>query len=123
MSDSGPIRAALAALIILQLVMLGALYAGVAPHPPSAIPLFGVAPFLATALATAAAALILDPLHGIASKGLSVMAAAMAMLSFGPQKYLDPEFPLIWPAVLAAQIAAAAIVVLILRPRAGRDHG
>lgn len=123
MPDSRPVSAALAALVILQLVMLGALYAGVAPHPPSTIPLFGIAPFLAAALAAAAGALILGPLHGLAGKGLSVTAAVMAMLSFGPQKYLDPQFPQIWPAVLAAQIAAVTIVALILRPRAGHGNG
>jgi hypothetical protein len=59
--------AALVALIILQSVMLAALYAGVAPHPPAAsITLFAIAPFLGVALSVAVAALIL----GAGSNGI-----------------------------------------------------
>lgn len=111
MSESRTISAALSVLIILQLVMLGSLYAAVAPHPPATIPFFAMAPFLAVALGTAAAALIVSPLASRTGRALSLLAAAMALLSFGPQKYLDPQFPLIWPAVLTAQIAVIAVFV------------
>ena len=114
MSESRSITAALSALIILQLVMLGALYAQVPPHPPATIPLFAIAPFLAVALATAAAALIVGPVAGRTGRALSLLAALMAMLSFGPQKYVDPQFPMIWPAVLAAQVAVIAVFVGVL---------
>ena len=114
MSESRSISAALSALIILQLVMLGALYAQVPPHPPATIPLFAIAPFLAVALATAAAALIVGPVAGRTGRALSLLAGLMALLSFGPQKYLDPQFPLIWPAVLAAQVAVIAVFVGVL---------
>lgn len=58
MTDTDRIpTAALLALIILQSVMLAALYAGVAPHPPAAIVLFAIAPFLGVALSVAVAAL------------------------------------------------------------------
>lgn len=123
MTDSRPVFAAITALVILQLVMLGALYAGVPPHPPAVIPLFAIAPFLAVALATAAAALITGPLESKLGRALSLLAALMAMLSFGPQKYLDPQFPLIWPAVLSAQVAAIVIVVLVLRGWTFQTHG
>ena len=111
MSESRSISAALSVLIILQLVMLGALYAQVPPHPPATIPLFEIAPFLAVALATAAAALIVGPVASRTGKALSLLAALMAMLSFGPQKYLDPQLPLIWPAVLSGQVAAGVILL------------
>lgn len=114
MSESRSISAALSVLIILQVVMLGALYAQVPPHPPATIPLFAIAPFLAVALATAAAALIVGPVASRTGKALSLLAALMAMLSFGPQKYLDPQFPLIWPAVLIAQVAVIAVFVGVL---------
>ncbi len=114
MSESRSITAALSVLIILQLVMLGALYAQVPPHPPATIPLFAIAPFLAVALATAAAALIVGPVAGRTGRALSLLAALMAMLSFGPQKYVDPQFPMIWPAVLAAQVAVIAVFVGVL---------
>ena len=114
MSESRSITAALSALIILQLVMLGALYAQVPPHPPATIPLFAIAPFLAVALATAAAALIVGPVAGRTGRALSLLAGLMALLSFGPQKYLDPQFPLIWPAVLTAQVAVIAVFAGVL---------
>ena len=106
-------NAALSALIILQLTMLGALFAQSVPHPPATIPLFGIAPFLAAALSAAAAAIIIGPLETAAGRVLSVLAALMALLSYGPQKYLDAQFALIWPAVIAGQIAAVAVIVLV----------
>lgn len=106
-------NAALAALIILQLTMLGALFAQSAPHPPATIPLFGIAPFLAAALSAAAAAIIIGPLDTASGRVLSVLAALMALLSYGPQKYLDVQFALIWPAVIAGQVAAVAIIVFV----------
>tara|TARA_R110000850_G_scaffold28437_6_gene79471 strand:- start:440 stop:889 length:450 start_codon:yes stop_codon:yes gene_type:complete len=103
--------AALAVLIILQTVMLTALYAGVPPHPPVATPLFGIAPFLGASLGTTAAAIILGTGSSRAGAALSLLATAMALVSFGPQKYLDAQFGLIWPAVICGQIASLVVVV------------
>lgn len=97
--------AALSALVILQLVMLGALYAGVPPHPPAATPLFAIAPFLGASLSATIAALLLGPMTSRAGRGLSLVSVLMALVSFGPQKYADPQFALIWPAVIAGQLA------------------
>lgn len=102
--------AAMSVLIILQAVMLGALYAGVAPHPPAATPLFGIAPFLGASLGAAVAALVLGVGTSPAGTGFSLIATAMALVSFGPQKYFDAQFALIWPAVIAGQLASLAIV-------------
>ncbi|WP_420408882.1 hypothetical protein [Hoeflea sp.] len=108
--------AALASLIILQSVMLSALYAGVPPHPPEAIPLFGIAPFLGVALSVATAALIIGPGASRTGRWLGCLAALMALLSFGPQKYLDPQFALIWPAVLGGQIASLILIANLVVP-------
>lgn len=105
-------NAALCALIVLQLIMLGALFAQSAPHPPATIPLFAIAPFLAAALSVTAGAIITGPLDTTTGRVLSVLAALMALLSYGPQKYLDAQFTLIWPAVITGQIAAVALIVL-----------
>ena len=116
-----PHQAALACLIVLQTVMLASLYAGVAPHPPAATPLFGIGPFLGAALSAAVAALILGP--SPAGRGMAGLAAVAALVSFGPQKYLDPQFGLIWPAVLAGQVAAGVILLGVLSrlPRIAKD--
>lgn len=108
-SADRPSQAALACLILLQTVMLASLYAGVAPHPPATTPLFGIGPFLGASLSAAVAALILGP--SPAGRVLAGTAAMAALVSFGPQKYLDPQFPLIWPAVLSGQVAAGTILL------------
>ena len=113
--------AALSVLIVLEMIMLSALYAGIKPHPPVATPLFGIAPFIGASIAAALAAIIMTP----ATRGgrvLSVLAALMAAASFGPQKYFVPEFPLIWPAVIGAQIAIVTIIAnVVSHRRAGLD--
>lgn len=109
--------AALAVLIVLQTVMLGALFAGIAPHPPAATPVFGIAPFVGAAIAIALAALLV-PGGRVAGRALATLAALAALVSFGPQKYLDPQFAMIWPAVLTGQAAVLALIVMLLR-RAG----
>lgn len=108
-------KIALVTLIILQTVMLGSLYAGVAPHPPATIPMFAIAPFLAASLSAASGAFMAGPTTTKAGRLLSVLAAVCALLSFGPQKYADAQFYLIWPAVIAGQIAAAAIFYGVFR--------
>lgn len=107
-------NAALISLVVLQAIMLGALYAGIAPHPPAATPLFGMAPFIAMAVSVALAAMIIGGARK-AGKALAVLAALAAAISFGPQKYLDPAFPLIWPAVLCGQVAIVAIIVMVFK--------
>jgi hypothetical protein len=104
-------QAALACLILLQTVMLASLYAGVAPHPPATTPLFGIGPFLGAALSAAVAALILGPSQFPAGRLMAGIAALAALVSFGPQKYFDPQFGLIWPAILSGQVAAGVILV------------
>lgn len=106
--------AALTTLILLQGIMLSALYAGVSPHPPVATPLFGIAPFLGAAISVALAAIIVQPLGSRAGSTLSLLAAMMALVSFGPQKYFDAQFGLIYPAVLLGQFAALVIFASVL---------
>lgn len=113
--------AALATLILLQLIMLSALYAGIRPHPPVSTPLFGIAPFLGASVSIAAWAMIAQPLTNAIGRSLAALAALMALVSFGPQKYFDAQFALIWPAVILGQISALVIffqVFGIIRMRA-----
>ncbi len=110
--------AALATLIILQAIMLSSLYAGVAPHPPVATPLFGIGPFIGASVSVALAAIIVGPTQSTTGKLLSGLAAVLALVSFGPQKYFDAQYPLIWPAVMGGQIAVIAIFATVLRRNA-----
>lgn len=115
--------AALATLILLQGIMLSALYAGVRPHPPVATPLFGIAPFIGASVSLALSAIIVQPLTNTAGRTLSVLAALAALVSFGPQKYFDAQVGLIWPAVVLGQVAAVVIVVRVIRAIGARNSG
>lgn len=122
MVTSRQICAALAVLLTLQVVMLAELFAGVPPHPPEQIALFGIAPFLSVSLATAVAALVVGPTDTLAGRSLSLLAGLLAMLSYGPQKYVDPQFPLIWPAVVVAQLAVVVLVMGVVLPSRSVRH-
>ena len=111
-----PAISALATLIVLQLVMLTALYAKTPPHPPEAIALFGMAPFLGASLSAALVAIVMGATETRTGKLFSLAACAMALISYGPHKYLDPQIGLIWPSVVAGQIAVLTLVALIARP-------
>lgn len=102
--------AAIGGLIVLQIVMLGSLFAQIAPHPPALIPISGIGPFLSVSLALAVGALIVGPLNGKTGRALGLLAALLAMVSFGPQKYLDPQLALVWPAVVFGQLCALYVV-------------
>ena len=118
------VTASLAALVVLQSVMLTSLYAGVPPHPPATTPLFAIGPFVGAAIATAVAALFVGPCRGSAGKVLTALAVLGALVSFGPQKYVDPQFPMIWPAVLAGQVAAiSALAALFRRTEVEKEDG
>ena len=99
----------LAMLIILQAIMLAALFAGVEPHPPTKIPLGAIAPILAAGFATAAAGIMLRPTSSL-GRLFALVAVILAMLSFGPQKYLNEQFYLIWPAVVLGQLSALMVL-------------
>lgn len=113
--------AGLVMLIILQAVMLASLFAGVAPHPPTKIPLGGIGPILGASFAVAAAAILLGPVTSGAGRVFALLAVVIALLSFGPQKYLDTQFPLIWPAVLLGQLSAIMVLVSIF-VRPAKEH-
>lgn len=103
-------QAGIVALLIVTGVMLLALFSRTAPHPPLEVAPFALAPLLGASLATGAAALCLLRDATRLAHALAILFAATGLVSFGPQKYLDPAFSRIWPAVLAAQAAIAVII-------------
>ncbi|MGI9426837.1 MAG: hypothetical protein ACR2PA_26910 [Hyphomicrobiaceae bacterium] len=113
--DERSSRAALVAICVLQAVMLAALFSRTSPHPPTAVAVFGIAPFIGASLAVAAAAIIVGPTRSASGKALAVVAIVCALVSFGPHKYLDPQFALIWPAVVAAQISVIVVLLSLFR--------
>lgn len=107
------IIAGLLVLGVLQLLMLGSLYAQVAPHPPSVVALFAIGPFLAASLSLIVVAIYLQ---GSAEAVCFAVASCLtALISFGPQKYFDAAFPHIWPAVILAQLAIITILYNVVK--------
>ncbi len=120
-----PAMAALASLIVLNLMLLAFLLAGVQPSPPVSTPLFGMGPFLAANLAAGVSALVLlpslDARHPAHTPGtaracrvLIGLTALLALVSFGPHKLFNPMLPLIWPALAVAWAAVLTLAVRLL---------
>lgn len=109
--------ALIAALMILQTVMLISLYSRTVPHPPEVVAPFAIAPFLAAALAIAAGALILGAVETQPGRAMSMLTGAMALVSYGPQKYVDAQFGLIRPSVITGQIAVVCLFLAVWRAR------
>lgn len=112
-------EAALSTLAILQLTMLAALFTQTPPHPPLAVAPFALGPFLGASIAIAVAAVILGSSRTRLGAVASVLAAILGLVSYGPQKWVDPAIAQIWPAVLLGEIAAVSLLVdAIMRRRA-----
>ena len=109
-AGDGYTATAVATLLVLTGAMQLAMFTRTEPHPPLEVEPFALGPFLAASLATGAAA------HGLAIRGarfamaVALLFALTALASYGPQKYVDPAFPKIWPAVIVAQVAIAVIL-------------
>ncbi len=104
-------HAALGVLIVLQVVMLCALFTQTVPHPPLAVAPFALGPFLGASIAVAVAAFLLGAANSRLGMGVTILAAILALISFGPQKWIDPAIAQIWPAVLLGEIAVGAIIL------------
>ncbi len=121
-ATTASLEAAVLALLVLTGVMLLALFTRTEPHPPLAVPPFALGPFLGASLALGLAAHRLLRSAPQIGAALAALFAVTALVSFGPQKYLDPAFAQIWPAVIVAQLAVLCVLasaVGIYR-RAGR---
>lgn len=113
-SDDGQtsvVQGAVVALVVLTGVMLLSLFSRTAPHPPLEVAPFALAPFLGASLAIGMAALCVGRRNVPSSHALAIIFALTALVSFGPQKYLDPAFSRIWPAVITAQVAIVVVLV------------
>jgi hypothetical protein len=114
------VQASIAVLIALTGVMLLALFSRTPPHPPLEVAPFALAPFLGASLAIGTAAFILGREGSRGYCVLAIVFAATALVSFGPQKYFDPAFSRIWPAIVTAQCATVIVVVRSALAMAGR---
>ncbi len=129
--ETGLLSAAIVALLVLTGVMLLALLTRTPPHPPLEVTPFALGPFLGASLAIGAAALRLVNARDRFGAALAIAFALTGLVSFGPQKYLDPAITRIWPAVVTAQVAVVVIVAAAIlclrrgrtRPNVAREPG
>lgn len=108
-------RAALAVLIVLQFVMLAALFTKTPPHPPIAVAPFALGPFLGGSLSIAIASFFLGSAATGGGRAAALIAGILALVSFGPQKWIDPAIAQIWPAVLLGEIAVLLLAAGLVR--------
>ena len=106
-----PAAAATIVLLVLTGVMLLALFSRTPPHPPLEVAPFALGPFLGASLAIGAAALWAVSHEARHAWLPAALFALTALVSFGPQKYFDPAFSRIWPAVIAGQVAIIVLAV------------
>ena len=99
----GYTAAAIVALLMLTGTMLLAMFTRTEPHPPLVVDPFALGPFLAASLAIGAAAYCLVVRGMRFAMATALVFALTALVSYGPQKYVDPALPQIWPAVIVAQ--------------------
>lgn len=110
--------AALAILAVLESVMMAALLTRTPPHPPLEVAPFALMPFLAASIAMTVAAIILGASSTRDGRLATFAAVALALGSFGPQKWIDPNIGRIWPAVVLAELAMLVLAVELVRPQA-----
>jgi len=108
---------ALVVLAILETVMLASLLTRTPPHPAIDVVPFAMAPFLGVSIAVTVAAAMLGSADSLQGRIASLAAGALALLSFGPQKWFDLTIGRIWPAVLLGQLAVAVIAVSAIAVR------
>lgn len=106
--------AALLALLVVSAVMLLAMVTKTPPHPPLTTPIFALGPFIGASLAIGGAALFLSNTGNPAWRYAAILFGVTILPSFGPQKFLVPEFHDIWPAVILAQISLVTLVVRLV---------
>jgi membrane-bound ClpP family serine protease len=117
------LKTACTVLATLQITMIFALFTKTPPHPPLELAPFAMTPFLAASIAICIAGILLSQQElTLPSKAVILLAALLGLLSYGPQKYFDPVFPLVWPAVMTAQLAIVAMIVLTLKTSKPRKN-
>lgn len=113
--------ASVIALLIITAVMLSALFTRTSSHPPIEVPPFALGPFLGASLSIGGAVVYLVLKRAPYCRVISLLFALSALVSFGPQKFFDPWFSRVWPAVITAQLAVLVILVWFLAGFKRRD--
>lgn len=113
MPPLSPRSQALMVILGIHAMMTASFLFQIPPHPPLETPAFGMGPFLGAAIVVILLAMTTPA--GTRARGLDILVVLLTAVSFGPQKWLDPALPLIWPSLVTVQAAALFLLADALR--------
>ncbi|MFC1962714.1 hypothetical protein ACFLWB_01780 [Chloroflexota bacterium] len=99
---------ALAGLIILEGVLLGALWAQVQPHPPARL-----GPFIAASLSLAVVSIPLVWWRSKIGYTISIIVGLLGLLAFGPQKFITETESInqVFPAIIVGTVLSVVLII------------
>ncbi len=99
---------ALAGLILLEGVLLGALWAQVQPHPEARL-----GPFIAASLSLAIVSIPLVWWRSKIGYTTSIIVGLIGLVSFGPQKFFtEPESAVqVFPAIIVGTVLSVVLII------------
>ena len=96
----------LAGLIILFGVLLGALWAGVQPHPEARL-----GPFIAASLSLAVVSIPLVWWRSKIGYTTSIIVGLLGLVSFGPHKFFTESANQLFPAIVVGTVLSVALII------------
>ncbi len=96
----------LAGLILLNGVLLGALWAQVQPHPPAR-----VGPFIAASLSLAVLSIPLVWWRNKIGYTISIIVGLLGLVSFGPHKIFAGSAGQLFPAIMVGTVLSVALII------------
>jgi hypothetical protein len=66
-------------------------------------------------MVVAVTAILLGLTNTRLGRSFCVLAALLALLPYGPQKYFDYQFFLLWPSIIGAQVAIVTLLVQVVK--------
>ena len=106
---------ALVALLIFEQYTLLSVVFEVPPHPQALNGVSALVPYWALAMVVAVTAILLGLTNTRLGRLFCVLAALLALLPSGPQKYFDYQFFLLWPSIIGAQVAIVTLLVQVVK--------
>ena len=97
---------ALAGMVTLKSVLLGALWARVQPHPPER-----VGPFIAASLSLAIVSIPLVWWRNKIGYTTSIIVGLLGLVSFGPHKMFTESAGPIFPAIIVGTVLSVALII------------
>lgn len=109
------VLASIAGLVVLNGVLLASFLFQVQPHPEVNLgPLGGAGPFVGTTIAVSVVTVALVTWSNPSGYGLALLVVVQNIVTFGPQKLLEPSATLTYPAVVTGSVLNGVLLVATL---------